>query len=189
MGFASRLGRARISAVAPQAAAVCDRCGRVFSHSTLRFQYDYAGSGLVNKQLLVCDGCMDRPQDQLRAIVIPADPLPILNPRPYDFASQRTDKRITMDRDRRATESGDDRITQSNGDDMLDPAFETKVRITTTRDRRSTEDKATRITQLLPKNPVIPPRILVKRTRVTDKGEVRATVEADKRVTEPMEDN
>jgi len=42
---------------------------------------DYAGAGLINRRLLVCKGCEDRPQDQLRSIVLPPDPVPIKNPR------------------------------------------------------------------------------------------------------------
>lgn len=46
---------------------------------------DWAGTTLINKQLLVCRPCYDRPQEQLRAIVLPADPVPIRNPRPQNF--------------------------------------------------------------------------------------------------------
>lgn len=136
MGYATRLGRARISAVAPQAAGQCDRCGFMFTLSKLQFQMDYAGAGLVNKRLLVCHGCMDRPQDQFRAIVIPADPIPVQNPRPPDWlnispapsadrlrVTQNGAVRTTQDGrirdltkvsvDRlRATQSGDTRIVQ-----------------------------------------------------------------------------
>ena len=96
MGWATRLGRARISGQQPEAAGQCDRCGFMFTHKTLRFQHEYAGLGVVNKQLLVCERCMDRPNPQLKAIILPADPRPINNPRPPDFAKQRTDKRITI---------------------------------------------------------------------------------------------
>lgn len=86
MGYASLSGRARTSASRPQAFAVCDRCGRWWNHYKLRWQYDYAGTSLVNKRLLVCGPCCDKPQNQLRAIVLPADPVPIINPRTEPFA-------------------------------------------------------------------------------------------------------
>jgi hypothetical protein len=56
---------------------------------------DWAGPGLINKRLLVCRRCLDTPQDQLRSILIPADPIPILNPRPQNFEEVETDTRVT----------------------------------------------------------------------------------------------
>jgi hypothetical protein len=46
---------------------------------------DWAGVQLINKRILVCPKCLDKPQQQLRAIVLPADPVPIRNPRPEPF--------------------------------------------------------------------------------------------------------
>ncbi len=91
MSYASKLGRARVSARSPQAAAICDRCGFVYNHCDLRYQYDWAGAMLQNLRLLVCDRCYDTPQDQNRAIVIPADPVPIVNPRPQLYSPAETD--------------------------------------------------------------------------------------------------
>jgi hypothetical protein len=149
MGYASRLGRARINASAPQAAGMCDRCGFIFTHSTLQFQMDYAGAGLVNKNLLVCHRCMDRPQDQLRAIVIPADPIPIRNPRPANFEKQRVDKRITQTKDQRITQERLNRIVQKNGDDMLAPKYIQYYRITQINEYRKTQANDNRVTSLL----------------------------------------
>jgi len=161
MGYASRLGKARISSSNPQAAAICDRCGGHFNHVDLKFQFDFAGPGLINKRLLVCDRCDDDPQPQLRAIIIPADPIPILNPRPQDYSTTREDKRITIgptttdpttglvatSGDQRTTQDNDDRIIQKNGDDMLAPKLVTFVRITSSLDDRITMSKDVRITQ------------------------------------------
>lgn len=85
MAYASRAGRARISARNPQAIGVCDRCGIWYNHVNLRWQYDWRGASLQNLRLLVCNSCYDEPQSQLRAIVVPADPVPIVNPRIQDF--------------------------------------------------------------------------------------------------------
>ncbi len=74
-------GRARVSARDPRAFAICDRCGFLYNHHTLSFQFEYAGAGLYNTQMLVCGRCYDTPQAQLKSINIPADPLPIMNPR------------------------------------------------------------------------------------------------------------
>lgn len=86
MSYASRAGRARTSMRNPRAHAICDRCGFRYNHDELRFQFDWAGTSLINKQILVCQRCIDKPQQQLRAIILPADPVPIRNPRPeyYD---------------------------------------------------------------------------------------------------------
>lgn len=129
MGYASKLGRARISARNPRAAAVCDRCGGVFNHVDLAFQYDWAGANLIRKNLLVCRPCMDQPQSQLRAIVLPADPPPIMNPRPENFVTASTNFRVTSGLDTvnfktgipvpggdfRVTENNNNRVVQQTG--------------------------------------------------------------------------
>jgi hypothetical protein len=128
MAYASKLGRARISAKNPQAAAVCDRCGGVVNHVDLSWQFDWAGAGLINKRLLVCDHCNDEPQQQLRAIKLPADPTVIMNARPQDFVQASTNYRQTINNtvnlktgipvpggDTRITEADDPRVTQQTG--------------------------------------------------------------------------
>ena len=95
MAYASRSGKARTSRVSPQAHAICDRCGGRYNHTSLNWQYDWAGASIINKRILVCRHCLDNPQQQLRAIVLPADPIPILNPRPEQFERAETDYRLT----------------------------------------------------------------------------------------------
>lgn len=84
-------GRARVSSKNPQAFAICDRCGFLYNHADLGWQYDWAGASLINKRILVCRPCMDEAQQQLRAIVLPADPTPIINPRVQNYADAETD--------------------------------------------------------------------------------------------------
>jgi hypothetical protein len=93
MGYASRSGRAQTSARNPRAFGVCDRCGIWYNHDQLKWQMDWAGAALINKRILVCSSCMDVPQQQLRAIVIPADPTPIMNPRVESYVADEVDKR------------------------------------------------------------------------------------------------
>jgi len=93
MAYASRSGRASTSATNPRAFAVCDRCSFWYNHNQLKFQYDWAGASLINKRILVCSTCYDTPQEQLRAIVIPADPVPVLNPRVEPYAWDEVDRR------------------------------------------------------------------------------------------------
>ena len=93
MGYASKAGRARTSARNPQAHAICDRCAFRYNHVDLKWQYDWAGASLINKRILVCSTCYDEPQQQLRAIIIPADPVPIINPRVEPYAWDEIDRR------------------------------------------------------------------------------------------------
>lgn len=93
MGYASRSGRARTSARSPRAFGVCDRCSLWYNHQNLKWQFDWAGASLINKRILVCDTCYDTPQNQLRAIVLPADPVPIVNPRVEPYLWDSTDYR------------------------------------------------------------------------------------------------
>jgi hypothetical protein len=130
MGYASRSGRARTSPSNPRAFGVCDRCGFWYNHYTLRWQYDWAGASLVNKRLLVCNTCYDEPQNQLRAIVVPADPVPVVNPRTENYVNASTDRRQvsgynTVDSgtgipvpggDIRTTQGDDTRVTQQTGE-------------------------------------------------------------------------
>lgn len=79
-------GHARVSARSPSAAGVCDRCGFMYNHVDLRWQYDWAGERLFNKRILVCAHCEDEYQEQLRARILTPDPIPIINARPEPFA-------------------------------------------------------------------------------------------------------
>lgn len=84
-------GRARVSTKSPQAFAICDKCGFLFNHVDLRWQLEWAGNKLINLKQLVCRRCNDIPNNQLRAIIVPADPIPIMNPRIQDYVSASTD--------------------------------------------------------------------------------------------------
>lgn len=130
MGYASKAGRARTDANNPQAHAICDRCGFRYNHVALRWQYDWRGASLMNIRLLVCDTCYDAPQEQLRAIVVPADPVPIDQPRLQDFVQAETNTRATsgqntvdqttnipvINGDTRITQDDQVRVTQQTGE-------------------------------------------------------------------------
>jgi len=130
MGYASQSGRARTSSRNPQAHAICDRCGFRYNHVNLSWQFDWAGASLINKRLLVCSTCNDVPQQQLRAIIVPADPVPIMNPRLQDFVTAETSTRATsgqntvdsrtslpiVNGDTRITQDDDVRVTQQTGE-------------------------------------------------------------------------
>jgi len=91
MAYASQAGRARTSSKNPQAHAICDRCGFRYNFVNLQWQYDWRGATIQNIRVLVCTPCLDTPQEQLRAIVVPADPTPIINARPEDYQLDETD--------------------------------------------------------------------------------------------------
>lgn len=91
MAYASRSGRARTSPSSPSAHAICDRCGFRYNFSDLHWQFDWRGASLMNIRILVCDRCNDLPAEQLRSIVVPADPTPIINARVEYFLADETD--------------------------------------------------------------------------------------------------
>ena len=121
MGYASRSGRAKTSASNPRAFAICDRCALWYNHVDLKWQYDWAGASLINKRILVCETCYDEPQNQLRAIIVPADPMPIINPRVEPYAWDETDRRqvsgynTTNPQTGIPVQQGDTRVTTVDG--------------------------------------------------------------------------
>jgi hypothetical protein len=128
MAYGSIAGRARTSARNPQAHAICDRCGGRYNHVDLQWQYDWAGATTINKRILVCRSCLDNLQPQLRSLVLPGDPPPIMNPRPELFSTAETNFRTTQgsttdartgimvpDGDIRITQDDSNRVTQQTG--------------------------------------------------------------------------
>ena len=79
-------GRAVVDPDNPDSFAKCDRCGDIVNHSTLRFQYQWAGQTLQNQGRLVCDRCYDVPAAFLKTLYLPPDPEPTLNSRPEPYA-------------------------------------------------------------------------------------------------------
>ena len=129
MAYASQSGRARTDSQSPSAFGVCFRCGRWWNRKNLRDQHDWRGSTLQNLYVLVCPPCYDRPQEQLRAIVLPADPVPVYRPSVEPFFADETSVRYTEGNttdfttgipipggDERTTESDAIRVTQQTGE-------------------------------------------------------------------------
>jgi hypothetical protein len=121
-------GRARVNATSPSAFAICDRCGFLYNHRDLHWQYDYRGRSLANLRILVCETCEDTPQNQLKPRIIPPDPVAIPNARPERYRQYETNNRITQGNtvdfwtglpveggNNRITESGANRVTQMTG--------------------------------------------------------------------------
>ncbi len=80
-------GRASIDPRSPRALGICQRCGTMYNHDQLRWQYQYGGLRLINLRILVCQPCYDEPQIQLRTIILPPDPVPIEYPVPEEYPS------------------------------------------------------------------------------------------------------
>lgn len=115
MSYASKAGRARVSAKSPQAQGVCDRCGIWHTLVDLSWQFDWRGTNLANLWLRVCRRCLDTPQQQLRAITLPADPTPVWQPRPENFDAAEIDYRTTVPGAQRITQDSQNRVTQPYG--------------------------------------------------------------------------
>lgn len=107
-------GRGSVNARNPRSLAVCDRCSFTYNLDQLTWQYQWAGVKLQNLRLLVCCECLDKPQPQLKTIVIPPDPMPTLNPRPEQYAVTVPSFVATES----ATFSGSD-LTAENGDNLV----------------------------------------------------------------------
>lgn len=126
-------GRAKVNSRNPEAFAICDGCGFLYNHSELRWQFQWGGNKLVNLRQLVCRRCNDIPQTQLRAIVLPADPMPVMNPRVQNYQQASTDYRATSGQNTvnpqtgipipgntlRITENDNYRVTQETGEPPL----------------------------------------------------------------------
>lgn len=81
-------GRGRVSARSPRALAVCQRCGFTYQRTQLCNQVQWQGMQLQPLNLWVCKPCYDTPQQQLRAIILPPDPVPIDLPFPEPYLAE-----------------------------------------------------------------------------------------------------
>lgn len=107
-------GRGRVSSRRPAALGVCDFCSFTYNLCDLRPWQQWAGVKLQTYNYLVCEKCWDVPQQQLRSIIIPPDPLPVYNPRPEQYAEVVPNFVATES----ATFAGSD-ITTEAGDNLI----------------------------------------------------------------------
>lgn len=105
-------GRALVDPSDPRAFGRCDRCAFWYNLRDLDWQMQWQGTQIINTGSLVCERCMDDLQPQLRAIILPPDPLPVMNARPEPFSYDETDWLVTEDGNPIVTQSGDNIITQ-----------------------------------------------------------------------------
>lgn len=72
---------ARTEPSQPQCWGTCQRCGFIGNLVDLSWQFDWQGLQLKNLYILVCEPCLDQPQRQLGTIILPPDPVGVLNAR------------------------------------------------------------------------------------------------------------
>jgi hypothetical protein len=90
----------------------CDRCGFVYSHADLQWQYEWAGTRLQNTQYQVCAKCLDVPSAILRTIIPGPDPVPIPNVRAMPFSNWNDSFIATENLEIIETEDGDSIILE-----------------------------------------------------------------------------
>jgi hypothetical protein len=81
MGSFAPRGHARVDPRHPAAFAICDCCGFLYNHRDLRWNTQWHGRELRSTGFLRCPKCIDVPNPGLIPIILPPDPVPILNPR------------------------------------------------------------------------------------------------------------
>lgn len=87
MSYASQAGRAETDPTSPRAFGVCDRCGMWYNLNTFNWQREWAGNTQINIRILVCSRtCLDELQPQLKTILLPPDPPPVINARVEPFS-------------------------------------------------------------------------------------------------------
>ena len=74
----------------PSAFAICDICGFMYNHRDLRAAVQWQGNQVRKTGHSVCPTCWDAPNPVLRATVLPADPVPVLNPRAEKHGPDKT---------------------------------------------------------------------------------------------------
>lgn len=79
--------KARVDRKNPSAWGTCDRCNDLRLLRDLTFQREWRGNQLLNIWLRVCKKCLDIPQQQLRPLILPPDPVPVYQPRPFNYAA------------------------------------------------------------------------------------------------------
>lgn len=79
--------RFHVDSQSPRARGVCDRCGQHWQLDKLVWQFEWTGPRLQNLRILTCPPCNDKPQPNLRTIILPPDPVPVMNARPENYVA------------------------------------------------------------------------------------------------------
>lgn len=88
--------RAATDPTAPAAWGTSDRGGWIGNHKNLLWAVQWRGTQLRRTGSLVYPDEWDEPQRQLGTIIIPPDPVPIMNARPEQYAIDEQTRRVTQ---------------------------------------------------------------------------------------------
>jgi hypothetical protein len=77
--------RAQVDPHSPRGWATSDRNGFIGNLENLKWQFEWRGSHLINTRVLMHEDELDIPQRQLGTLVIPPDPIPLINARPENY--------------------------------------------------------------------------------------------------------
>jgi hypothetical protein len=102
--------RAETDPTAPRAWGTSDRTGFVTNQHKLCWQYEWRGTRLENTRILVEAEYLDQPQRQLGTIILPPDPVGIINARPEQYYTEEQTYRVTMSGQQRYQMDGVARI-------------------------------------------------------------------------------
>lgn len=102
----------------------CDRCSFIYHLDELQWQYDYRGMQLQNLNILVCPTCLDVPNPQQKPIILPPDPVSVINARPFNYREATVNFLSTVGGTHLITTASTNLITEPNGDDMLDDLYD-----------------------------------------------------------------
>ncbi len=105
--------RTRTNPRNPEEWGTSDRGGMVGNHNKMVWQWDWRGNALVNTRVLIHEDELDKPQRQLGNLVLPADPVPIMNPRVEQYFIDEEIQRVDMDGVQRIDMSGIPRIASN----------------------------------------------------------------------------
>lgn len=78
--------RAEVDPQKPRAWGTSDRNGHIGNLHKFQWQFEWRGTHLINTRAYIHEDELDIPQRQLGTLIIPPDPIPLINARPENYA-------------------------------------------------------------------------------------------------------
>lgn len=113
-------GRAIVDPDKPSAFGICDGCGFLYNLVDLNYQMQVAGPTIINTHMRKCWQCTDDLQWNLQTIILPPDPMPILDPRVENFAVDEIDYLAASDGDHIQTDEEQPMVTNQPSENFQD---------------------------------------------------------------------
>ncbi len=85
MAYLNARANVKVDPQNPRGYGECDYCGHFYNLETLEYQTEWMGAAIKRTGFRQCPECLDKPQEQLRTIVLPPDPIPLKDPRPDKY--------------------------------------------------------------------------------------------------------